>query len=355
MLKRAVEGEIFYEAATQRSSRFEKVFVRVPVGTGNYIYLGDLNENGVADEDEFQLSAYDADFIQTVIPTDELFPVIDLKLNGRLKLQPDNYIRSSGFINTVVKSLSSESVIRIQENSKEEDTKKIYLLNFNSFLNDSTTIRGSIFYQQDINLFKNNRDISFRFRYTRKKSLNQYSSGNERGFYNERSFRINFRLVKEISNQTDITFSNDNLEAPEITNRARTIESSEFSTDFSYRPLNNLEVGFKIKAGRNTDSYPENPTIIDVNSQTLRFNLSFSGRGRLRMEAERTELTTNNSENSIPFEITRGNFPGKNYYWRVNFDYRITGNLQTTASYDGRFQGSGRVIHTMRAEARAYF
>ncbi len=36
-------------------------------------------------------------------------------------------------------------------------------------------------------------------------------------------------------------------------------------------------------------------------------------------------------------------------------DYKITGFLQTSLSYDGRLQGKGKAIHTMRAEARAYF
>jgi hypothetical protein len=114
-------------------------------------------------------------------------------------------------------------------------------------------------------------------------------------------------------------------------------------------------VGFKIKVGRNIDSYPEIPTVIDLNSQTVRFNLSFAGTGRLRIELERDELTGNTSENFLPFELTAGNQLGKNYYWRLNFDYRINTFLQSTVSYDGRLQGSSRAIHTARAEVRAYF
>ena len=72
------------------------------------------------------------------------------------------------------------------------------------------------------------------------------------------------------------------------------------------------------------------------------------------IEVERNELTTNTSENFIPFEILKGNVIGKNYLWRVNFDYRLSGNLQTMFNYSGRIQGKGKTIHTMRAEARAY-
>ena len=114
-------------------------------------------------------------------------------------------------------------------------------------------------------------------------------------------------------------------------------------------------MGFRVKVGRSTDSYPIIPTIIDLNSQLLRFNLSFLGTGRLRFEFQRNEYNANTSQNFIPFELTDGNQIGKNYYWRLNFDYRLTSFLQTTLSYDGRLQGASKMVHTARAEARAYF
>ena len=162
-------------------------------------------------------------------------------------------------------------------------------------------------------------------------------------------------MIQEMSNQTDLVNLDDNVNAPVFSNRRRGITGNSITTDFSYRPERNIEVGFKIKAGRNEDILPENPTIIDINSQAIRFNLSFAGTGRLRVELERNELVANTTENFLPFELTGGNLLGKNYFWRLNFDYRLSSNLQSTVSYDGRLQGGGRAIHTARAEVRAYF
>ena len=162
-------------------------------------------------------------------------------------------------------------------------------------------------------------------------------------------------MVEEISNQTDLISQTDNVGAPISSNRKRMITSNNVVTDFSYRPERNIEVGFKIKAGRSTDELPEQPTIIDINSLTFRFNLSFLGKGRLRAEIERNELTSNTTENFLPFELTSGNAIGKNYFWRLNFDYRISNNLQSTLNYDGRVQQGSQVIHNARAEVRAYF
>jgi hypothetical protein len=351
----AISGDLFYEVATQRTAKLEKVFVRVERGTGNFRYLGDLNYNGIADEFEFEPTLYDGDFIVVTVPTDELFPVIELKTSTKWRIEFDKLIGGNSFISKIFKPLSSESFWRIEENSKEEDYKKIYLLNFSSFLNEQKTIRGSNYFQQDFFLFETERDFSLRFRYSQRKSLNQFSGGVEQAFNRERSLRIRFKVVEEIGNQTDLVNETDNVHAPVTSNRRRLISGNNITSDFSYRPERNIEVGFKFKVGRREDNLSINPSTIDLNSQLIRFNFSFAGKGRLRFEAERSELTGVTYDNFIPFELTGGNRLGKNYFWRFNFDYRISSNLQSTVGYDGRIQGGGRTIHSGRAEVRAYF
>lgn len=350
-----LSGDFYYEVSTQKSARLEKVFIKVEKGTGNFIYAGDLNSNGIADENEFEPAIYDGEFIQITLPTEELFPAIDLKTSTRWKVEFSKFSSRRNGLNKVLEAFSTETYWRVEENSKETDFKKIYLLNFSSFQNELTTIRGYNLIQQDLFVFENDPDLSFRLRFSQRKSLNQFSGGVERAFNRERSLRIRLKLIKEFSNQTDIVSEQDNVYAPVSSNRKRLINSNKVISDFSYRPESNIEVGFKIQVSRSEDNYPVNPTIIDNNSQSLRFNLSFAGSGRLRLEAERSELIGQTNQNALPFELTRGNAIGKNYFWRLNFDYRLTSNLQSTVNYDGRLLSGGKPIHTARAEVRAYF
>ncbi|HEX3073791.1 MAG TPA: hypothetical protein VHP30_09290, partial [Ignavibacteriales bacterium] len=69
----------------------------------------------------------------------------------------------------------------------------------------------------------------------------------------------------------------------------------------------------------------------------------------------RNELSSNGVDNYIPYEALEGNAIGKNWIWRLNFDYSISGNLQFTVNYDGRIIGAGSAVHTAQAEAKAYF
>ena len=353
--ERLLNGDFYYEVSTQKSAKLQKVFVLVEQGTGNYIYLGDLNNNGIADENEFEPTLFDGDYVQVPLPTDELFPVIDLKTSTRWKINFSELVDVKTLLGKIVSPISSETFWRVEENSRDSNYANVYLLQLSTFQNENTTIRGSNYIQQDFFLFENDQDLSFRFRFTQRKALSQFSSGYERYYNRERSLRIKFKMIKEISNQTDIVNQIDNVSAPDNSNRIREINSNNLISEFSYRPDRNIEVGFRIKVGKSEDTHPDNPTIIDMNSLLLRFNLSFLSTGRLRIEIERDELIANTDENFIPYELTNGNQIGKNYYWRLNFDYKLLTFLQATISYDGRLQGESRVVHTARAEARAYF
>ncbi len=355
LFERFVDGDLFYEVSTQKSARLQKVFVRVERGTGNYKYLGDLNNNGIADEFEFEPTIFDGDYILITVPTDQLFPVIDLRTSTRWKLDFSTFSNDDSFISEILNALSTETFWRIEENSKDTKYSNIYLLKLSTFQNEATTIRGSNLFQQDIFIFENQQDLSFRIRFAERKSLNEFSAGFEKGFYQERSLRIKFRMIQEVNNQTDISNVIDNLSTSSFSNRARRISSNFVTSDFSYRPSRVMEIGFRFRTGRSEDRFPQNPTIVDLNSQSIRFNLSFLGTGRLRIEVERNELSANTTINQIPFEITGGNLLGKNFLWRFNFDYRLSSNLQTTLSYDGRSQGNSKTIHQARAEARAFF
>jgi hypothetical protein len=185
--------------------------------------------------------------------------------------------------------------------------------------------------------------------------MSEFNAGIEKGYDRERSLRIRFRMVKEIGNQTEITNITENVSSAANLTRNLSKTDNNVTSDFSYRPTRTLEVGFVIKVGQSEDTYPEKPTVIDLNSQRLRINLSITEVGRLRIELERSELIANTSKNFIPFELTGGNQIGKNYFGRLNFDYRVASFLQITMNYEGRLQGGGRAIHTARAEARAYF
>lgn len=353
--KKSAYGDLFYEASFQRSAKYERVFIQTQRGLGTHKYLGDLNNDGIRQENEFEPTLYDGDYIALYVPMDETEPVIDLKLNFRIKLQFDKIIKEASPFFNILKIFSTETLFRVEENSKETQTQKIYLLDFSKYLNDSTTIRGANIFQHDFHLYENSNEFSLRIRYLERKSLNSLSGGFERSYYRERGIRIKTRIIEDIANQTEYTNYVDAVAAPSSLRKARYKKEDELKTDFSYRLTNDFELGFEIETAKAADYFPVSPTIIYRNFQTLRFLYSILNIGSLRGELRRAELTAKITADYVPFEVTRGYIIGKNYSWNLSFDYRIGGNLLTSLVYEGRQQGKEKAVYLLKAEARAYF
>ncbi len=353
---RALETDLFYEVSTQRSSRLERVFVRVAKGTGNYQYLDDLNHNGVADENEFAQARFDGDYVVLSIPTDQLYPIIDLQTSLRLRLTPARVLTNprEGWEKALA-ALSTETYVRAGEKSTERDLKQIYLLHLSRFQQDSTTLLGSTLFTQDISLFEGQPDFSARARYSERRGMNNFAGGIERSYGRERSVRLRWQLVPEFANQLDYTNKIDRLDGKQSSTRFRDVGSNDVTFDMSYRPEQNFELGLKFEVSKSTDRYPSLPLDAWLNAQNVRMVYAFQGAGQMRVEAAREETNLGRSADSFPYELTGGRVPGKTWLWRAALEYRLTNFVQASLNYDGRSEGGRSPVHTGRAEVRAFF
>ncbi len=352
--QRFIQSDIYYEASSQRSARLERIFLRVPKGSGQYIYKGDLNNNGIADEFEFEPTRFEGDFILTTYPTDELFSVTDLKASLRFKLDFRNfYVFESA--QKILKPFSTETYLRVEENSQDKNESNIYLIKLKTFQNPQTTIRGSNLIQQDINLFEWNPDFNMLFRFTERKGFSKFSLTDERRFQQEKLIRLRIKPLKEFANQSELIFNRNHLNSSNYSLRNFVIRGVNISSKIFYYPYNNVETSFKFDIGKSKDFFPPNPTEIISNTQELSVTVMYSMRGKISLSIERTELIVNQELNYFPFELTKGYLTGKNYIWRFMADYQFTSNIQTNIIYDGRVQGKNNPIHTATAEIRAYF
>jgi hypothetical protein len=358
-LQRALETDLYYEFSNQRSARLERIFIRVTKGSGNYKYIGDVNGNGIVDESDFELTRFDGDYIVVYLPSDQLYPVANIKASVRLKLQPARLIPAAAtWLSKALRALSTETYIRVDERSEDTDTKQIYLLHFSHFLNDQTTLAGSQQITQDVFLFENNSDLSLRFRYNERYGLTQFVSAIERSFQEERSLRIRSQLVQEIGNQTDFINKKDRLTASSQTSEERDLISNALLSDFSYRPTMTWETGFNIGVTEVVNYFGGKNATANINEEGIRIVQSFPGVGQLRAEIHREEVSLTNITDPgalLPYEFTAGKAVGQSYLWQLTFDYRLTANVQLSLSYNGRKEGGGVPIHAARMEARAFF
>ncbi|HEY4611562.1 MAG TPA: hypothetical protein VII11_01100, partial [Bacteroidota bacterium] len=357
---RAFDATVFYEFANQRASRYERVFLRVQRGTGNYQYKGDLNGNGIAEEDEFELSRFDGDYIVLYAPSDQLFPILDLKSSFRLRIEPERLIRQpSTVMQKVLNALSAETLFRVEGKSTEPDARQIYFLNLSRFLNERTTIAGTTNFTQDVYVYERRADFSMRFRFIQRKSLLQLVAATEKGFNIERSVRVRSQLLPEIGNQTDFVYKVDRVIASSATPRERDLSANSLSSDFAYRPEPAWELGFRFEVARVVDHDRSQHPTVDLNEQSVRTSYALFGTGNVRAELKREEAVLTQGAvdptRPFPYEFTNGKVIGKSLLWQLAFDYRFSQHMQVVLQYNGRKEGSRAIVHTGQVEAKVFF
>ncbi|MGE5313515.1 MAG: hypothetical protein ACM3Q4_02355 [Acidobacteriota bacterium] len=356
----AVDADVFYEAQTERTARLERIFYQVRKGEGQYVWT-DGNKNGVVDiydERDFALNRYDGDYIVLTLSGDSFYPVINLKTSARLRLTPSKFFTDPGQAQqSMLSALSSETYFRIEEKSSEPKIGKIYFLSPHALLNPATTLFGSQQLQQDLFVFENDPGLNFRVRFAERRSLGQYSTGTEKTYSRERSLRVRFMLLEQLSGQADLYNREDNAVSPIVNNRSRTIGTYGGAVDWSYRPEQNIELGLKIETSASEDIMPAQPVDAAFNAQTVRTVISFQGQGQARFEMAREEILLQNAaaDYAMPYELTSGRDPGKTYLWFVSLEYKLGRNIQLSGQYNGRTLEGRPPIHAGRMEVRAYF
>jgi hypothetical protein len=351
---KSLESNVFYEASSQYSAKSQKIYLRVEKGKGNYIYLGDINSNGIADENEFQQVKYDGEYIPVSVKTDELLPVTNIKTSFRIKINPDRiFKRNESFIENLLSNFSSETNYQINETNKYKKNSDIFLLKMSKFLNDSLTLTGNQNFIEDFFLLEKNKYINIRYRYYLRKNLTQYNYGIEKRNSFERSIRIRFNFANDITNETNLISSNEYSISDGNIERNFKIKKNVISSIFYYRPISNFELSFSFTNGKKNEDIQkiESP----YNEQSFGINYSFLEKGNLNISIERNEILLKPFSNTIPYTLTDGKNIGISWILNVDFNYKINNFTNCNFSYIGRKPQEKNIIHYLNFEIKLIF
>jgi hypothetical protein len=359
---RGADLDALYEVQTEQTSRLQRVFIQVQRGTGQYIWE-DRDSNGIQEPNEFRLTnaaeTGEGNYVLIDYPTEQLFPIIDLRASARVRLEPKRLINTESGLGKLLAPVTSETYMRVEEKSQTGRESDIYLLRLGRFQDDSTTLAGIALLQQDLNLFDLNPEYSFRLRYLGRRGLTRLVNAIERSNSFERSLRAQWHPTLDIGLQLDLASTSSLLTSTDTTS-TRTFDLTTLSAtnDFSYRPEQSLELGWKLHVAQSEDILPATPRTALVSSNAIRAVYSIETHGRIRAEIERTNVSSSDTLNtlSLPYQFTEGYGVGVTWAGRIGVDYRFGANIQLSINYNGRAQPpSNVVVHTGTAEIRAFF
>lgn len=350
-----------YQVSELRTAALQRLFFPVQPGQGNYMYVGDLNHNGKQDPEEFQLARYSdqGTYILLTIPTDQLRPTVDLHTLLHLRFAPASLAQTD--VLHILSPLSFETVVRLDENSTDERTSDIYFFHLSRFLNDSTTIHGLQEYQQDIFLFENNVNSSFRFRWNDRKSASEFNTGLERTYHRELSLRARLRPWDELTTEEIVSYVQDNVSSNEFSaNRPQQTKRYQGESNISFDPFAS-RASYALSVSYESIADPlylvTSNASIDAIKLSMRYGLSSTL--SLNAETSRNEFAAHiGSDQILPFGLSAGLSPGVTWGWSLGANQEITRGVLLNIKYEGRSEPSisdRHITHIGRAEIRASF
>ncbi|MCR4439365.1 MAG: hypothetical protein NUW13_10050 [candidate division KSB1 bacterium] len=353
--RQALSSEWHYQVANTAVAKKERVYLKVSPGDGNYRFDAQLNEY-VPDPL--------GDYVLRTFTTDQFVPVVELRTSGKIRLDPRQFFsrslaegRKSRWGERVLSALATETLVRIEEKSREPDPWQIYRLNLARFQRDETTMFGLMTLRQDLYVLQNSRKASVRLRYQgRKEKNNQYLEGGQDQRLQEWSARVTSQLSPQVGLQVDAA-QERNVRAFRFAGRQnRDIRSHGATVALSYRPKPILELALKAKMALQKDVAFTPATNARFAALQPAVVYSLPGKGQVRADIEWVNVGVEQAGRAIPYELAEGNQPGTTLRWNIAAEYRVSDNVRASLTYSGRSEPQRpEPVHIAKAEMRAFF
>ena len=357
-----IDAQLLYDANTERRPLLQEAFIEAGPELGQYNWI-DLNNDGVQQVDEFfpEQSPNEGTFIKQLVPSEELFPVIALRTRLRMSMDPSRLIdpfdaRYSSWLD-FLSGIRWHTVVDIREDNRTQQLQDIYLLRLHKFRDDSLTINGRWYMEQDIEFFRNNTRRELRFTGDRMMSQSRQASGLEHRKSDNYQVRFGGRITGRYRFLSSAKrLRNENL-SEAFASRNYSISGWELRPRLDVRWNRVLQSGAGVSLVWKRDSYPQEPSKVrgSVADVDARITTGRNIRSVIRIERRNYNFSGMPSSSLGQFELTEGAGMGLSWAWSVQADYRISDFLRASLQYDGRTVSNREPIQTLRFTINAVF
>lgn len=348
-----IDGEIFYEANTQRRSLMQETFIEVGPEIGQYVW-DDLNNDGVQQVDEFfrEVSVNEGTFIRQYIPSDNLLPVIDLNVRLLNTFKPFTILKFNNWMSDIILN----SRVDISENTTTEMIRDVYLMRLNTFRNDSTTLQGRFYWEKELDLLRGISRTNLQLGISENRSLNQRSTESISQYLQFRYLETEY----DITDRFQFTFKTQSSENRSISNRLQNrnynIQSLSLIPGMNGTINRSWNASLEFSYAAKTDTYPSEKVEARVLKILSRHRTYLWRKLQANFYVEVRNTTIEGSSSAYGnFELTEGTGEGANLIWSVNTSYRASNLLRLNFNYDGRTVQNRPAIHTIKLVLSATF
>lgn len=341
-----------YEGGTESRPLLQETYIEVGPELGNYVWV-DLNGDGVRQIDEFfpAVNPDEGTFLRLFIPGDELIPVVSVNTRLRTRIEPGALLPGSWW-----EELALNTLIEIREQNEGSGTAEILLLQLGSFLDDKNTVEGRLLWQQELQLFRRNRAVDLRLRFTGVDTKNRRTGGLETTLNRTFSTDASYRVSRAVQLGSEFRYEKRDLKSERFSSRAYQIRGVEAAPFLRYTFSRSLQATGGYGFGRKQDLLPAEPVRLFQNRAYTDLRWFAGSSLQTTARAEWRSNTLRGQTSSLgSFELTDGAGTGSTWQWSVKGTYRINQYLRANISYNGRTVQQQQAIQTLRVSVSAVF
>ena len=352
-----LSGNVLYEIGSGQEQKQSFTYLEVPAGQGQYVWH-DLNSDGIAELNEFQLAIYQdqANYIRVYTPSGQYVPTNYIQLNYSVDINPQKFFgkeKLSGY-KKFLSRISATSAMQL--NKKDQSTGNFEYNPFTNNINDTSLISQSFILSN--NLYFNRlstkwgMDISHSINSNKAILTYGYQSSKNQKITLKSRLNINRRLTSNITLNTGM----NQLSCPAFSNLNYNILGKGIEPALSYIYLSNfrLTLSYSFNEGNNLTGNHEQ-ALTNAVTANFRYNVLSSGSisGNFTMNHIQYNAPDSSASSTVGYLMLNGLQPGQNYLWGLQFTKRIAGNIEMSIQYDGRKAGDDRIVNTGKATIRA--
>lgn len=353
-----LDAGLLYEGGTESKPLLQETYIEVGPELGNYVWI-DLNGDGVQQIDEFfpAQTVSEGTFVRQFIPTDELFPVVSVRVGLRTRVSPHVLFENGdGLISDILSNIEWSSMIDIREQNRSGNVAGILLLGLNRFQDNEETIDGRIYWQQDFRLFRQLSRLNGRVTIDRSKGMNRRASGLEEHRSGNVRVEAGYQIDRRWNAAMTLKTGQNDLISEVFQSRSYRIRSRGMEPSVRYAHTRSLMTGVGFGINKREDILPVEP--VSLTSYTVFTDVRWFHTNRIQTFA-RFEFRANNlsgqSSSFGTFELTEGAGEGNTWHWNIQGTYRISDFIRATLNYDGRTVVERPAIQTLRFTLNAFF
>ncbi|MGI9192753.1 MAG: hypothetical protein ACR2IL_11595 [Chitinophagaceae bacterium] len=348
-----------YELGAGQEIKREFSYVQVPAGQGQYVWR-DYNNDGLKQLNEFELANFPDEklYIRVFTPTNQYVKAKYAIYNQSLSVNPRLFFKQTPnkWWQKGLSKLNLQSALQINNRYLSQTGWRQYNP-FQTNFNDSLLIQSSNSLVNSLFINRNSNSWGIDIIQSNNAGRVLLNYGVDTRRQTEYQIRNRVNLNKKVSALLALKQGRRSFESNFLETRSYGILYRAIEPALSALFKNNqwrLQSSYRYEQRNNTLGIENETAQQQVWMNECKYN--FVNAGSINAKLTFSKMAYNAApQTSIGYIMLDGLLPGNNWLWSLQFDRRLSKNVEINFEYEGRRPAGNATIHTGRATVRAIF